>query len=194
MPSEGGSGSAVAYDPNQQPAISALTVHQPWAWAICNAGRRLENRDWRPPPYIAGQIIALHAGKRWGRSEKIEASALACQLHPEHEVPLGAEGYRFGAVVAVARVVGFVDRDVKPDRGPYTFDTSTSKGHVCVGGRFTQEQVESVVQNEWFKGPCAWMLSDVQVLADPVEVRGYQKLWRLPGPEALKVATQVNLG
>ena len=180
-------------DVENLPALSALTIHQPWAWAICNAGRRLDNRDWRPPPYIAHQTIALHAGKRWGRNEKIEASALACQLHPKIEVPLGGEGYHFGAVIAVARVVGFIDRDLRPERGPYSFDLKTSLGYVCVGGNLTHEQVEMAVTNEWFKGPCAWLFSEVRVLPVPVEVRGYQKLWRLPGPAALNVATQVNI-
>ena len=180
-------------DPRNQPALSALTVHQPWAWAICNAERRLDNRDWRPPPYIANRTIAIHAGKKWGRNEKIEASALACQLHPRLEVPLGGESYQFGAVVALARVVGFVDRDLRPERGPYSFDMQSSRGYVCVGGRITPEQVELVVTNEWFKGPCAWLLSDVRVLPEPVPARGYQKLWRLPGPAALNVASQVNI-
>ena len=183
----------MSFDPSVQRTITALTIHQPWSWAISNAGRDIENRDWRPPPYIAYQSIAIHAGRKWTRNEKIEASALACQLHPELEVPLGAEGYVFGAVVAMARVVGFVDRDLREARGPYSFDMETSKGYVCVGGRLSKGDVEKVVQSPWFQGPCAWLLSDVRVLPEPVEVRGYQKLWRLPGPAALRVASQVNV-
>ncbi len=151
------------------------------------------NRDWRPPPYIAGQMIAIHAGKRWSRTEKIDASALACQLHPEITVPLGAEGYNLGRVIAVARVIGFVDRDVKPERGPYTFDANTNKGYVCVGGRFSADDLHAIVNSPWFKGPCAWLLSDIHTLEEPIEVRGFQKLWRLPGPAALNLATQVKI-
>ena len=183
----------MSFDPTNEPALSALTLHQPWAWATCYTDCRMDNRDWRPPPYIAHQLIAIHAGKRWGRNEKIEASALACQLHPGHTVPLGSEGYVFGAVVAVARVVGFVDLDIRFERGPYGFHAQTSRGQVCVGGRLSAEDVESVVTSRWFKGPCAWLFDDIRPLENPVEVRGYQKLWRLPGPQALQVATQVNL-
>lgn len=34
------------------PRILGLTLQQPWAWAICHAGKRVENRTWRPwcPP------------------------------------------------------------------------------------------------------------------------------------------------
>lgn len=183
----------MSFDRTDEAALSALTLHQPWAWATCYADRRLDNRDWRPPPYIAHQVIAIHAGKRWGRNEKIEASALSCELYPEHVVPLGGEGYVFGAVVAVARLVGFVDCDIRFDRGPYSFHAHTSRGQVCVGGRLSAEDVESVVTNRWFEGPCAWLFSDIKLLTTPVEVRGYQKVWRLPGAQALQVATQVNL-
>ena len=122
-----------------------LTLHQPWAWAVCHAGRNIENRDWRPPPHVAYQTLAIHAGKRWGRQEKLDASALSCKLHPEHEVPLGAERYTFGAIVAVAKVVGFVDTDLSADRGPYSFEMQTSRGYVVVGGQIHPESVERAV-------------------------------------------------
>lgn len=183
----------MSFDPSIQQTISALTIHQPWAWAICEAGRNLENRDWRPPPYIAYQSIAIHSGRKWTRNEKIEASALACELHPDYEVPLGEEGYVFGSVVALARVVGFVDLDLREERGPYSFDMETSRGHVCVGGRLSRREVEEAVTSRWFRGPCAWLLSDIRCLREPIEVRGFQKLWRLPSPAALNVASQVDV-
>jgi len=172
---------------------TALTIRQPWAWAICSANRRMDNRDWRPPPYVANQTILIHAAKSWGRSERIDASALACQLHPQFTVPLGSEGYVLGHLVAAVRVVGFVDLDIRSGRGPYSFDTQTSKGYACVGGQFSPADVEAIVSSPWFKGPCAWLFANVRVLDTPVEVRGYQKLWRVPGPVALDVARQVNL-
>lgn len=43
--------------------MKALTVRQPWAWAIVHAGKDVENRTWRPPPAIIGQRIIIHAGK-----------------------------------------------------------------------------------------------------------------------------------
>ncbi|MEE2787761.1 MAG: hypothetical protein VX589_10510 [Myxococcota bacterium] len=171
----------------------ALTIRQPWAWAICQAGRRIENRDWRPPPFAAYQPIALHASRAWGRNEKIEASALSCRLHPKIEVPLGADGYRLGAVVAVARLVGFIDLDVRADRGPYSFEIQTSKGYAVVGGTIPKDIVERAVQNQWWRGPCGWLLDAVQVLSEPIPVKGRPKLWTLPADVALKVASQVTV-
>ncbi len=175
-------------------AMMALTVHQPWAWAICTAGMRLENRTWRPPSFIANKQIALHAGKAWGRQEKLDASALACQLHPEHKVPLGAEGYILGSVVAVARVVGFVDLDLRDGRGPYSYEAESSKGYAVVGGRISPEEVEAAVTDPFWLGPCGWLLTDIEVLERPIPVRGQQKVWRLPASTALEVAAQIELG
>lgn len=42
----------------------ALSVWQPWAWAILHAGKWVENRTWYPSEKIIGQPIALHASKR----------------------------------------------------------------------------------------------------------------------------------
>jgi hypothetical protein len=41
----------------------ALTIQQPFASAIVHGPKRIENRMWRPPPYVIGQRIAIHAGK-----------------------------------------------------------------------------------------------------------------------------------
>lgn len=44
----------------------AITVQQPWAWAIIHGGKNVENRT-RPGTWrrAVGQRIAVHAGQRW---------------------------------------------------------------------------------------------------------------------------------
>jgi hypothetical protein len=49
--------------------LKALTLIRPWAWAICHAGKRVENRSWHPPLKVIGQRIAIHAGKKYDRSD-----------------------------------------------------------------------------------------------------------------------------
>jgi len=46
-----------------RPEMRALTVWQPWAACIACRGKRAENRVWPFPPALAGQLIAIHAGK-----------------------------------------------------------------------------------------------------------------------------------
>jgi hypothetical protein len=42
--------------------IKALSIQQPWAWAIFKAGNPVENRDWNTS--VRG-LIAIHAGKKY---------------------------------------------------------------------------------------------------------------------------------
>jgi len=46
--------------------MKALTIRQPWAWAIFHAGKDIENRDW--PTRLRGRI-AIHAAKGMTRDE-----------------------------------------------------------------------------------------------------------------------------
>lgn len=40
----------------------AITLWQPWAWAISDYTKRIENRTWAPPNWRKGQTMAIHAG------------------------------------------------------------------------------------------------------------------------------------
>lgn len=43
-------------------SMLALSIKQPWAWAILYAGKDIENRDW--PTRVRGRIV-VHAGKTY---------------------------------------------------------------------------------------------------------------------------------
>ena len=45
--------------------LKALSIRQPWAWAILHAGKPIENRDWYTS--VRG-TIALHVGKTYDQS------------------------------------------------------------------------------------------------------------------------------
>ncbi len=76
----------------------ALTVRQPWAWAIIHAGKNIENRGWTNK-YVTG-TIAIHAGG--GRDRR-------------HRLPRGTmrpsdEDLVRGAIIGVVDVVAVVKR------------------------------------------------------------------------------------
>ena len=52
--------------------IKALSVRQPWAWAIIHAGKDIENRSWRSST-VRGRV-AIHASKGMGRAEYNESA------------------------------------------------------------------------------------------------------------------------
>ncbi len=86
--------------------MKALSLRQPWAWAIARAGKRLENRTWvslrggiKSVP-VAGQHIAIHASK----TQPMLEDELGC-LAASGVGALPAEAQVYGAIVAVAKVV-----------------------------------------------------------------------------------------
>ena len=81
--------------------MKALTLWQPWAWAICHAGKRIENRTWPPPNEIFGKQIAIHAGNRVDDAAVLQLAKMFPELWP------GKVGLTHGAIVAVVTVTGF---------------------------------------------------------------------------------------
>lgn len=54
------------------PAMRALSIRQPWLWAIFHGGKTVENRDWAGCDY-RGPIL-LHASKGCGKQEFEDAA------------------------------------------------------------------------------------------------------------------------
>lgn len=124
----------------------ALSVRQPWAWAILHAGKRLENRSQAAIDHgMKPGLICLHASKGMTRDEYedgrdfIEA-AINRTAHPDLEVPRPCDLVR-GAIVGVMRVTGFAK---------------------CA---------EDVDFNPWFMGPRALILSRVEAI-EPIACAG----------------------
>lgn len=132
--------------------MRALTLVQPWAWAVAYAGKDVENRSWKPPETLkADEVIAIHAGKGWDREGfawlRVNALALGIPLCP----PRGQHVH--GRIVAVCRVPGYFSPHGKKDPNAW-------------------------FKNE--PGNFGWHLFRVARLPDPVECRGAQGLFTIP--------------
>lgn len=147
--------------------MKALTLWQPWSWAIAHAGKRVENRTWAPPASVIGQRIAIHAGKKLdvGAHNSLIAHDVACPADYE-------DGYVRGAVESVATIHGYV---------------ICEEGHAKAHGKADCR----IVHNMWFTGPIGWVLTDVVALPAPVPCRGAQGLWTLPADVESAVLSQV---
>ncbi|MER8754134.1 ASCH domain-containing protein [Mesorhizobium sp. M0976] len=78
----------------------ALSVRQPWPWAILHGGKDIENRDW--PTKIRGRVC-LHASKGMTRDEYEDCLATVHHI----SVPDSASPWFFGRY-------GFVLRNAEP--------------------------------------------------------------------------------
>ncbi len=134
--------------------MKALTIKQPWAWAITNGTKRVENRTWRPPLHIIGQRIAIHTSARIEKAELLAFSELGAWLEPTvNTLPVGC-------IVGTAIVKGYV---VVNDMGGVEVQTKGAQGY-------------SPDKDPWFCGPVGWLLDDVRKVA-PVTCKGALGLW-----------------
>lgn len=85
--------------------MKALTVRQPWAWAILHAGKRIENRTRRTN--YRGRFY-IHAGLAWPNFQML----LDCEsrLGDTQGCP-DATDFTYGALIATAELVGCVWSD-----------------------------------------------------------------------------------
>jgi hypothetical protein len=77
--------------------MKALSIQQPWAWAICNAGKDIENRSW--PTKIRGEIL-IHAGKKFD-PDGYEFLRDIDIIPPQEEI-------HFGGIVGIAEIYNCV--------------------------------------------------------------------------------------
>jgi len=89
------------------PPPLALSVRQPWAWAIIHAGKDVENRDWRRPnPGLKFRgRVAIHAAGGMTRNEYEGAADFIRRI--AGDCPRPHELVR-GAVVGSAQVIDII--------------------------------------------------------------------------------------
>jgi len=82
----------------------ALSIRQPWAWAILNAGKTIENRDWRTN---RRGPIAIHAGKGMPFADYRDCLDTLAMIRPDLDLP-GIDELQRGGIVGVATIVDCV--------------------------------------------------------------------------------------
>jgi hypothetical protein len=93
-------------------AMKAISIRQPWAWAILHAGKRIENRAWRSPPSYRGPLL-IHAAKACTGQEYDAAAdfmverGLATPFGGGRGTPrmVRLSELPFGALLGIARLV-----------------------------------------------------------------------------------------
>jgi len=161
------------------PAL-ALSVRQPWAWAILHGGKRLENRSQAAIDHgMKNGLICLHAAKGMTREEYESGrdfinAAINRTNYPDLEVPKPCDLVR-GAIIGTMYVCGVAK---------------------CA---------EDVDNNPWFMGPRALILREVDAIEPigSVGALGYfawsrggeidpPKPWMTAWPEEAKRLTKSN--
>lgn len=96
----------------------ALSIRQPWAWLILNAGKDIENRTWRTR--FRGRVL-IHAGKGMTRAEYEDAYDTVMVVNPQILMPTFRALER-GGIVGSVEIVDCVEESSSPwFEGPFGF-------------------------------------------------------------------------
>lgn len=92
--------------------MKALTIRQPYAWLIINAGKDVENRSWQT--HFRGTFL-IHAAKARSREEYDEArrffdEQVILQLDPNSHIPEipDMDELEYGGIIGQAQLVDCV--------------------------------------------------------------------------------------
>lgn len=136
--------------------MKALSIRQPWAWAILNAGKDVENRDWKQGgPNVAAAMrlvrscepILIHASAGMTRREYLEYFEIVRGiLHPRSVAYTPTrDDFDLGGIVGRARLAGVIHVDEKWG----------SLGGLCAKAR----------ASKWFVGPYGLALTEIKAMA-----------------------------
>lgn len=141
--------------------MKALSIRQPWAWAIAHAGKDIENRSWHMRYRGA---LAIHASKRM---TKCDYQAFihywnaglgeASTSHFQNDVLPPVEELIRGAVIARAEAVDCVHES----------------------------------SSRWFAGPHGLLLQNPRVLQEPLYCRGRLGFFDLPDELSKLIEAQI---
>ena len=93
--------------------MKAISIRQPWAWAIFHAGKDIENRDW--PTRLRGRI-AIHAAKGMTLDEYQSAMSYVLDVNPSFDwmtLPKETELAR-GAIIGTVEIIDCVSESRSP--------------------------------------------------------------------------------
>jgi hypothetical protein len=90
--------------------VKALSIRQPWAFAILHLGKRVENRTWYTP--FRGTFV-LHAAKKWSRDEKEDLECFREEIVRKFSPAIPT--VHLGYLVGTARLVDCVRPDKVPE-------------------------------------------------------------------------------
>lgn len=156
--------------------MRALTIRQPWAWAVIHAGKTVENRSRNIAGAYRG-LVAIHAGltiDAAGQHDPLIRNAwngpTRRAKEPDrptfyHYVPW-REAFSYGRIIGVADLI-----DV------HVCNALTG----CKTGREAHDNMRKVICSPWgHDGMTHLVFANPRLIVCPVQVRGQLGLWTLP--------------
>ena len=164
--------------------MKALSVRQPWLWAILFARKAIENRRWKSVPRsMIGRTFLLQAAQEITRKEYFDACRfmLDRRLTSRDDLPdiPPIAGLARGAILGRARLAKIVQV-----AGTHRYEYGPGGLGDCVGcgaRRFGATKLVCPAADPWaVPGGLGFTLTDVERLAEPLPCKGGQKFLDVP--------------
>jgi hypothetical protein len=196
---------------NERDAVKALSLWQPWASLVALGVKTIETRSWstsyRGPLAIhaSKRIARLHeADEAWRAMPRGTYEATRSTENPSRFPPSGqiCDPLPLGAVVATCTLVDVVPTD-KVSFIRATHDHGAHRDGACggclegtrskwenFGTRFGADvAVSQRPYGDYTPGRYAWLLADIEPLAEPIPAKGRQGLWGWAAAPSSSAAT-----
>ena len=132
--------------------MKALTLWRPWPWAIFHAPDSMRKTIENRPWKPWASIIGKRIALHAGKHFDSDGAEMICSIAGLH-----------------------------PDgRPPPHWDDEGIIGTAVILRYFTSDFDIIPAQQQWWSGPFAWALGEIQTLPNPILCRGSQGLWDLP--------------
>ncbi|HEU4321854.1 MAG TPA: hypothetical protein VFS21_01780 [Roseiflexaceae bacterium] len=162
------------------PWLPALTLTPPWSWLVWRRWKRNETRGWHRPDLV-GRWLAIHSAVSLEPVGGRRGLAALCAQEPFRSALGGSEIGQLpvGAVVALARIWA-----MHPTAQGWDAQGRPCAAYVQTTGAGLEhfERVVPVLGDEaafgdYSPGRWVWEFDEILPLAEPIAVRGHQKIW-----------------
>jgi hypothetical protein len=163
--------------------MKALTLTQPWCTLVALGAKKIETRSW--PTSYRGPL-AIHAAKgfpAWAREFACSPPCYQAMVRqdPDRDLREPFPDYPLGVVLATCRLVACIRTEVVSGK------VSAHLWGTAGGGQLTAQERAF---GDYSPGRWAWVLEDVQPLAEPVAAKGQLRLWEWEGGSIPKEVSQ----
>ena len=152
--------------------MKAITLHEPWATLIAAGKKTIETRDWKPPAYLLGERIAIHAGRRkptGGDLRLLKGIQERTELLP------------LGCVVATATLADTWQVGHLSYAPGGSAKCPAERSRCLAHSNDMSRWVEIDPYGNFAPGRWLWFLADVEPLMVPRRAVGHQRFWEWEG-------------
>jgi hypothetical protein len=175
-----------------QAPTRALSINEPWAWAIIAGHKSIENRSWQAS-YRGPIAIHASSARRWADGFEEFILAHSPKMHVEYDdvrITRDNQILHLGYILGVADLVGIVKWKFSKI-GPTFNEACDAAGFR--DWRLQQRELEPKLWADGKSGFC-WLIGDVVQFAQPIAAKGKLNLWEMSPDLAAKVAAALADG